>query len=250
MTLQRGTPQIDGQLNEWRLEDGFLTAPDRLRAPPPKGAMWTDKDEMDRLRQFYTVRGMMMEDLENLYIAATIGDPRGLFFQNTAVVKHLDEVDFPPSYLEVRVSSQFDGDDVTNKPQMNARGTTLLLSYSKNTHDAYLGIKRGTNENDTSQLPAITNRTVASGSDGFKCTFKQSGNDCVIEARIPWTLLQSRPSPENKQIRCIWQAFWKGDGQKPIRVVELVHPDHVVEVGGAVKVIGDSTDVWGAIIRR
>lgn len=216
---------IDGKLSDWIWDDNssFTTTLD-------KDKVFSDDDlKRNNINQvvdkFLYAKGAMADDFTYLYVAADIGDPAGLLTKNEVPdgVLNLDTAGEPQNYLEIRISplaADAQTPEKDQRTQQQSRAYKIRLWYSANRQRAYLTILPALIAvPDKSPVPLP--KTIVNKSDGFDCIFKQDGYKCQIEARIPWSLLPGRPSPDNTNVSCIWQIVRAVD-TKPLRIMEIV----------------------------
>lgn len=265
---------IDGNLNDWdfeqdnesryfkvHLDADKVYKPDTIKDFTNCNAKNQPGTALSTLiTEQYSFQGAVMEDASNLYIAAKIGDPTRSLIDNTklhngdtATVIDLDDAHTPESYLQIRFSPDSDKLD----PKLRQERSFELHLWSNKTgqtYKTYLGRFPGLTTTEKEKDNGL--KTIESGTEGFQCVFKQVKGDahCVIEAKIPWSVLPHRPAPDVDEMRCLWHVT-RLIGKERIRAVALVDDTHpkFKDLLSSIKLINEldpGIALWGKIKRK
>ena len=206
---------IDGRLDEWQEESGFVS----FRDGTPSCPEWAD--------------GRMMYDDGHLYIAAHVGDPEPM---RSVIDPAIDPGDgWRGGSVQVRVSTDrqmgwpADGNTAHYFAQRNLEPTPEQKVAARNLRLAHLTLWY----HAPSQTPCLTINHGMRLDDfvlnpsGFRATFTRDadGKGYVLEYAIPWTLLNCADDPPRAgdMLAAVWQVNWSDAAGRMRR-------DHMVEI--------------------
>ena len=225
---------IDGRLDEWQEESGFVS----FRDGTPSCPEWAD--------------GRMMYDDGHLYIAAHVGDPEPM---RSVIDPAIDPGDgWRGGSVQVRVSTDrqmgwpADGNTAHYFAQRNLEPTPEQKVAARNLRLAHLTLWY----HAPSQTPCLTINHGMRLDDfvlnpsGFRATFTRDadGKGYVLEYAIPWTLLNCADDPPRAgdMLAAVWQVNWSDAAGRMRRdhMVEIHNPHEPLQIN-----VWERAATWG-----